>query len=116
MDPKDLKALQKYWNSRLKASGFRDIEDEHERLINHDVSFSYMFEDELAVFKGTEEYFEQARHWLHTDYLKDREKFIWEHYCDGKTHEEISKITGLSRQRVTQIVEDIDRRLMKRGR
>lgn len=114
MDPKKLKELQRFWNSALKAKGFSDIEDEDGNLKTYASSLQHSISPE--EFEERREYFLEATSYVDSEYLSGRDNFIWKLYCEGKEHSQIAKLTGLKGARVSQIIAEIDRRLMRRGR
>lgn len=112
MDPKKLQALQKYWNSRLKASGFEDIEDDSGNLKTYASSIQHSVSAD--EYTERQDYFLHASSFVDSPYLKGRDNFMWKLYCEGVENTQIANLTGLTESRVSQILKALDRRLMRR--
>lgn len=111
----ELKAAQKIWYAKLKASGFEDIENEKGHIKKESSFFTK--KDVVVQFEPTQVYFYNATQFLN-DHKFDNEydKIVWEHHSNGLSSRKIAtaiKATGLKSNydRVQKIILKL-RRIM----
>lgn len=109
MRPKtNLDSLKALWYKKLKESGFTDIEDNQERLIDY---HNNRFLDKNPLeFESQRRYYELAGQMLHTYNFRDSEqKTIWTLHCQGKSNQTIAKHVARSKHYVFTVIEDLSK-------
>lgn len=92
MNQQHFRSLQRFWDHKLKKSGFRDIENRRGDLV--DSNWVRQSAKDPICFEAKEEYFYQATQFLNTYAFKNKiEKKIWEMHSNGETYPRISKVT-----------------------
>ncbi len=89
-----LKKLKAKWEEKLKKSGFRDIEDEQGRLIDHRSTEDLWkrIGGSMEVFRATQDYFRWAEDMANHGLFRSRsDKRIWALHAQGKTCRDIGK-------------------------
>lgn len=88
----DLKALQKIWYARLKEEGFRDIEYQHNDLLNQYESTYFHRFYTPEEFQENLDYYRAACHfyWNYKDFKTELEKEIWRLHSEGISRRRIS--------------------------
>lgn len=82
--PQDLNTLKELWYKKLAASGFKDIEDSEQRLIDH--TKVRMIDEEKEI------YWRRCKWFLWDHKFKSRVWFrVWKLHCDGLGRREIAK-------------------------
>lgn len=81
----DLKKLQTEWYKKIKDEGFKDIEQDEDRLKFWSSSFfKHKAKEKPGFQEAKEEYYRVAGHFLHEyEFTDDREKAVWELHADG---------------------------------
>lgn len=103
MDKKQFRALQATWRLRLKASGFKDAEDEKGRLKEY---HSKHFSKNKREHHFTQRYYELASQLLHTfPFLDLKSKHLWELHSLGWDNEDIAEELGISVRTVARAIE-----------
>lgn len=113
-DPK-LTQLQKYWRSALRKAGFRDIEDEHGRLIDHQsvLDFQQRIGFREDSFRAIRDYYIWAEQ-MNTlgSFGCRRDAKIWRLHSEGKSTREIGKLINLHWTLVARMIKRIRAELM----
>jgi hypothetical protein len=87
----DFKKLKEKWYSKLKSSGFNDIEQDENHLKEWD-SFAFTSRYNKHLFNSKETYYRYASQFLHDYNFPDkRQQVIWELHSSGKTITQISQ-------------------------
>lgn len=100
---KNFKKLQDKWYSKLKKSGFTDLEDSKQRIKRDPVTYTFNSSayidknvgyDQIKLHQESkEEYFRQAGQFYH-DYAfeSDLDKLVWQYHSEGYTMGEVASI------------------------
>lgn len=87
---KKFKQLNKEWASKLKDSGFRDIEPNEDTLAPYSTRFlrhpHYVWELRLAYYSMCEAFLQKYT------FKSEYEKVIWEYHANGLSEREIAKV------------------------
>lgn len=124
---KQLKTLQKEWYTKLKKSGFEDIEQDENNLKEWESSRYYRgrnneadFEKVILIQEAKEQYYRMAGHFLHDHNFESAvDKFIWEMHSEGVAHRKIVPLLKkfkLKRERhwVRRVIDRLKAQMMVR--
>lgn len=109
----DLKALQAEWYAKLKAEGFKDIEQDEDNLIRWD-SHHFQQQSNPTDFETKAEYYRVAGQLLHEhEFESEWEKLVWEMHSAGLSTPKI--ITELKARKLTFYKERVYGTIKKLG-
>jgi hypothetical protein len=122
MKSQQFKDLQDKWYKKLAKSGFEDIEQDEDHLINWSSSRALRgkvngsaYADVIVSHQAVEEYYRLAGHFLHDYKFKDEyEKKVWILHADGNSHRDVAEaLRTKSRKANKDSVNTIVKRLSK---
>lgn len=88
----EFKKLQEQWYKKLKKSGFKDIEQNEDRLMVWD-STEFQKNYSEIKFKARESYYRMAEHFLtNHKFTSEAERYTWQLHSEGKSIREIIKL------------------------
>lgn len=103
---KSFQSLSREWDSRLLASGFKDIERGHHGTVIQDLSERIGFKPNVK--EANEEYYHWARSILQKKLFRSqRHRFIWLRHIEGDSAASIGRKIKLSRWRISDILTEI---------
>lgn len=110
-----LSALQKVWYRALERAGFKDIEDERGRLIDHRsvLDFRQRIGFREGFFEAIRNYYIWAEQMANFGKFKSkRDAKIWRLHSQAKSTREIGKLTDLHWTFVARMIKRIRAELM----
>jgi hypothetical protein len=100
---KNKNKLQLLWRQKLKASGFKDIENEYEMLHSWD-SFRFANIEPDHFYAVRDKYIEAAQLPELYKIRNQVELDIWTHYADGLSYRDIGELVGKNKDFVQRVV------------
>lgn len=109
-DDPGFKKLKEEYYQKLKASGFRDVENEHGDLTNHQSTPDLMHKVDFRTgyYEIRRDYFiwaSQQMEWGR--FMSPMDAEMWRHHADGKSTHEISRILPYSQTTVYRRLANI---------
>lgn len=99
---------KKKWYEKLKREGFEDIEQDEKTLKRWHSSYficpSHGFRT-IEKFNAQRDYYLQASKFLHIGTFNEKEYDVWELHAEGVSTREISRLLGIGRFPVWQMVK-----------
>ena len=100
---KDLKALQSLWYSKLKKSGFEDIEVSETKLKRYDAEYFLAKGADEAT--ETVEYYNECEEFLRRHvFFSKSDRLVWRLHCTGLTEEEIAKQLKVQQPAISKVL------------
>lgn len=108
-DP-EFRRLQREYYNKLKSEGFRDIENEHGQLIDHQsaADFSQRASFKTGYVEITQEYYTWASSMIeHGRFVTRLDHHIWTLHSEGKSSREIQAETAIEQTWVCRKIKKI---------
>lgn len=112
------KKLQAKYYARLKDVGFRDIENKHGDLIDHQsvIDFGQRIGFRSELIDNIRDYFTWASSMVwHGRFENKRDRRIWALHAEGKSYREIADIVPLSQQWIGRSIKRIRESLRRQN-
>lgn len=108
------KTLKEIWASKLKKSGFNDIETKDEYLKRYD---SYYFASwSEAQHEEIRAYYNECQDFHRENlFYSKSDKYVWKLHCQGMTQDEIAKNIGVNQKTISDVIIRLTKK-MKNGR
>lgn len=106
----EFKRLQAEYYAKLRAEGFKDIENVHGQLIDHQsvADFSQRANFKAGYMEITRDYYTWASSMVSLGQFVTRlDHHIWELHAEGKTSREIQKVTQIEQSWVCRKIKKI---------
>lgn len=108
----DYESLKKTWYSKLKKSGFKDIEADSGGL--HTWSSSKFKDHNETTFFAKQDFYFMAGRFYHDHKFKSvKEKNIWKRYADGASMREIAKHYDMNKTAVMKLIKELTNLMLK---
>lgn len=109
----EFKQLKDHWYEKLKESGFKDIEENEDRLIQWHAGYFYSRHSPLR-FRSRETYYQIGSRFLQTHIFEtDHQKRIWELHISGLSIRQIALEERTKACRVFIVIRDLKQVMMK---
>ncbi len=103
---KELRKLKAVWYKKLKAEGFKDLEDLDGNFKNYSYyagKFQFLYKADPVKWAAKEEYFRQCTVFLNEfTFRSPKQRKMWALHCEGVADVQIAKIMSNAYEKLTR--------------